>query len=113
MAAGVKVIEGPENRILFIGLDQSRDKLLYGDVPGDKNPFKDIRVRRALYQAIDIEAIKTKLMNGQAIPTGAVVPRLRLRMTAITTSPARIGTPHGSPPASPKDWDCATRPCSR
>ncbi|WP_293994679.1 ABC transporter substrate-binding protein [Sphaerotilus sp.] len=72
--AGIKVVEGVENRVLFIGMDQSRDKLLYGQVPGDTNPFKDVRVRRALYQAIDIEAIKTKLMNGQAIPTGAVVP---------------------------------------
>ncbi len=71
---GVKVIEGPENRIIFIGLDQARDKLLYANVPGDKNPFKDIRVRRALYQAIDIETMKVKLMNGMALPTGTMAP---------------------------------------
>lgn len=71
---GVKVIEGPENRLVFIGMDQSRDKLLYGNVPGDKNPFKDVRVRRALYQAIDIEAIRTKLMAGLSVPTGALTP---------------------------------------
>jgi len=70
---GVKVIEGMENRVVFIGMDQARDELLYGSVKG-KNPFKDVRVRRALYQAVDIESIRTKLMNGQAIPTGAVVP---------------------------------------
>ena len=70
---GIKVITGPENRIIFIGLDQGRDELLYSSVKG-KNPFKDLRVRRALYQAIDIEAIKTKLMNGQSAPTGALVP---------------------------------------
>jgi peptide/nickel transport system substrate-binding protein len=72
--SGVKVLEGPENRLLFLGMDQARDKLLYANVPGDKNPFKDIRVRRALYQAIDIETMKTKLMNGQAVPTGGITP---------------------------------------
>jgi peptide/nickel transport system substrate-binding protein len=71
--AGVKVIDGPENRIVFIGMDQSRDELLYSSVKG-KNPFKDVRVRRALYQAIDIETIKTKLMRGQAAPTGGITP---------------------------------------
>jgi peptide/nickel transport system substrate-binding protein len=72
--AGVKIIDGPENRIVFIGMDQARDKLLYGKVPVDKNPFKDARVRRALYQAVDIEAIRAKLMNGQSVPTGGVTP---------------------------------------
>ncbi|MEY4562363.1 MAG: hypothetical protein RLZZ618_1640 [Pseudomonadota bacterium] len=70
---GVKVIEGPENRILFIGMDQSRDQLLYSSVKG-KNPFKDVRVRRALYQAIDIVAIQSRLMRGQALPTGGITP---------------------------------------
>jgi peptide/nickel transport system substrate-binding protein len=71
---GVKVVEGPENRIVFIGMDQARDKLLYAKVPGDRNPFKDRRVRLALYQAIDIETLRTKLMNGQSAPTGANTP---------------------------------------
>ena len=70
---GVKVIDGPENRIVFMGLDQQRDELLYSSVKG-KNPFKDVRVRKALYQAIDIEAMKTKLMNGLAAPTGGMTP---------------------------------------
>ncbi|RZL49093.1 MAG: ABC transporter substrate-binding protein [Variovorax sp.] len=72
--AGVKVIDGPENRLVFIGLDQARDKLLYAKVPGNRNPFKDVRVRRALYQAIDIEAIRVKLMSGQSVPTGGLTP---------------------------------------
>ena len=76
--AGVKVVEGPENRLVFIGMDQARDKLLYGRAAGrdgkDGNPFKDLRVRRALYQAIDIEAIRTKLMAGLSVPTGALTP---------------------------------------
>jgi peptide/nickel transport system substrate-binding protein len=71
--AGVKVIDGPENRIVFIGMDQGRDELLYSSVKG-KNPFKDLRVRQALYHAIDIETMKTKLMNGQSVPTGGLTP---------------------------------------
>jgi len=71
--AGVKIIDGPENRIVFIGLDQQRDELLYGSVKG-KNPFKDARVRRALYQVIDIETMKAKLMNNQSYPTGGYSP---------------------------------------
>jgi len=70
--ANVKILEGPENRVIFIGMDQARDKLLYGNVPGDRNPFKDLRVRQALYHAVDIETMKTKLMNNQSVPTGAL-----------------------------------------
>jgi peptide/nickel transport system substrate-binding protein len=54
---GVKVVEGPENRLVFIGMDQQRDELLYGNLK-DRNPFKDQRVRRALYQAVDIETMR-------------------------------------------------------
>ena len=72
--AGVRIIDGPENRVIFIGMDQARDTLQYGKVPGDKNPFKDVRVRRALYHAVDIETMKSKLMNGQSFPTGGLTP---------------------------------------
>ena len=68
----VKVIEGVENRVVFIGMDQQRDELLYANVKG-KNPFKDKRVRQALYQAIDIEAIRTTTMRGLSQPTGAML----------------------------------------
>jgi len=71
--AGVKVIEGPENRVIFIGMDQQRDELLYGSVK-DRNPFKDLRVRRALNHAVDIETMRGKLMNGMAVPTGGNTP---------------------------------------
>ena len=40
----IKVVEGEENRTIFIGMDQKRDELLYSSVKG-KNPFKDLRVR--------------------------------------------------------------------
>ena len=69
----IKVIEGTENRVVFIGMDQHSDELAYASVKG-KNPFKDKRVRQALYQAIDIDAIQKTVMRGLAQPTGAMLP---------------------------------------
>ena len=68
----LKVMSGPELRTIFLGMDQKRDELLYSSVKG-KNPFKDKRVRQAFYQAIDEEAIKSKIMRGAATPTGLMV----------------------------------------
>ncbi|MCE4536602.1 ABC transporter substrate-binding protein [Pelomonas sp. P7] len=73
----LKVLDGEENRLIFIGMDQTRDRLLYGQAPGDRNPFKDLRVRKALYHAIDIEAIKAKLMSGYAVLTGGLTSSSR------------------------------------
>jgi peptide/nickel transport system substrate-binding protein len=68
----LKVVQGPELRTIFLGMDQKRDELLFSSVKG-KNPFKDVRVRRAFYQAIDIEAIRTRVMRGAATPTALMV----------------------------------------
>lgn len=68
----VRVLDGVENRVIFIGMDQGRNELLYSSVKG-KNPFKDARVRRALYHAVDIATLKTQLMRDMAIPTGSMM----------------------------------------
>ncbi len=68
----VKVMQGPELRTIFLGMDSKRDELLYSNVKG-KNPFKDRRVRQAVYQAIDIEAIRTRIMRGAATPTNLMI----------------------------------------
>jgi peptide/nickel transport system substrate-binding protein len=71
-SANAKVMQGPELRTIFLGMDQKRDELLYSNVKG-KNPFKDKRVRQAIYQAIDIEGIKRTVMRGAANPTALMV----------------------------------------
>jgi peptide/nickel transport system substrate-binding protein len=67
----IRILEGNENRTIFFGMDQHRDELLYSSVKG-KNPFKDRRVRQAFQLAIDLNAIKTQVMRGLAIPTGVM-----------------------------------------
>ena len=64
----VRLSAGPENRVIFFGVDQFRDSLLYSSVKG-RNPFKDIRVREAFYRAIDVDALKATIMRGQSMPT--------------------------------------------
>ena len=68
----IQVVEGEENRTIFIGMDQKSDELKYSNVKG-KNPFKDLRVRQAMDAAVDIETIKRTLMRGLSIPTGELI----------------------------------------
>ena len=68
----LKVMQGPELRTIFLGMDQKRDELLYSSVKG-KNPFKDKRVRQAFYQAIDIETIKSRVMRGASAPAALMI----------------------------------------
>jgi peptide/nickel transport system substrate-binding protein len=68
----LKILDGHEVRTIFIGLDQHNDELKYGSVKG-KNPFKDVRVRRALNMAVDREAIRRVTMRGLSIPAGIMI----------------------------------------
>ena len=69
-SASHKVVSTPQMRTIFLGMDQGADKLRSGNT-GD-NPFKKKEVRQALYQAIDINAIKKKVMRGLSEPAGII-----------------------------------------
>jgi peptide/nickel transport system substrate-binding protein len=71
-SANARAVTGAELRTIFLGMDQSRDELLYSSVKG-KNPFKDKRVRQAFYQAIDIDGIKRTVMRGASNPTALMI----------------------------------------
>ena len=71
-SGNLKVIDGVENRTIFFGLDQFRDELPGSNVKG-KNPLKDQRVRKALYQSIDSASLNRVTMRGLSQPTGALV----------------------------------------
>ena len=67
----------------YLTFDQARDELLDSDVKG-RNPFKDIRVRKAVYHAINVPLIIDKVLRGQAQPTGAFMS------TLVDGSPAEL-----------------------
>ena len=68
----IKIIEGLEARVQYLVFDTYRDELLYSNVKG-KNPFKDLRVRQAIAHAIDIQAIKSKVMRNLSLPIGSII----------------------------------------
>jgi peptide/nickel transport system substrate-binding protein len=70
--ANLKILDGHEVRTIFIGMDQHSDELKYSSVKG-KNPFKDVRVRRALNHAVDRESIRKVTMRGLSIPAGIMI----------------------------------------
>jgi len=104
--SGLLVRQTPESRIVFLGFDQKRDELLVSNVKG-KNPFKDQRVRQAIYQAIDIETITSRVMRGIAKPTGSMItdsirgyansmaPRLEFNIEAARRLLSDAGYPDG------------------
>ena len=69
----LRVTEGPENRTIFFGFDVASPELASSDVKG-RNPFADVRVRRAVNLAINRQAIQRVVMRGQSVPAGTIAP---------------------------------------
>ena len=88
--ANIKVLEGPETRVVFLGFDQERPELLESNVKG-KNPFKDKKVREAIHRSIDVDAIKRTVMRGQSFPTDLMVaPGINGYMKDLDKRPALL-----------------------
>jgi peptide/nickel transport system substrate-binding protein len=71
---GYKVLEAPALRTLFFGMQQTAPELKSSNIKG-KNPLSDLRVRKAMYQAINMEAIKKKVMRGHSDIVGVIMSR--------------------------------------
>jgi peptide/nickel transport system substrate-binding protein len=81
-----RVLEGPEVRTIYLSFDQLRNELTASSVKG-KNPFKDVRVRKAFYQAVDIEAIKRQVMRNASTPASSLISPLLFDVSSIKRYP--------------------------
>jgi peptide/nickel transport system substrate-binding protein len=66
------------NRIIYFHLDTDRDvsPAIFDKQgkPLDRNPLKDLRVRKAISKAMNRPAIVDRVMEGEAIPAGQLLP---------------------------------------
>jgi peptide/nickel transport system substrate-binding protein len=69
---GLKVQQTNQLRAIFFGLDVGSDELESSNLRA-RNPFKDPRVREAMYRAIDIDAIHEQVMKGFSLPAGIII----------------------------------------
>jgi peptide/nickel transport system substrate-binding protein len=67
----LRILEGQENRTVWIGMRQDLDELTGSDVRG-RNPFRDLRVRQAIAHAMDLDALRRTTLRGQGVPTGSM-----------------------------------------
>jgi peptide/nickel transport system substrate-binding protein len=79
----LSVLQTPDIGEQYLAFDQWHDELEGSDVKG-RNPFKDLRVRKAVYQAINVDLIARKVLRGVGIPTGAFLS------TRLDGSPAEL-----------------------
>jgi peptide/nickel transport system substrate-binding protein len=73
----VAIAQVVSNRIIYLHLDHWRDDSPYvkGKDGGQiKNPLRDVRVRTAISKAIDRDAIVKRVMEGEAIKAGQLLP---------------------------------------
>ena len=69
---GLTLSEVAHVRTIFFGLNQRDDELASSNIEG-RNPFQDVRVRQAIYQALQIDAIQSRIMRGRSQPAGMII----------------------------------------
>ncbi len=76
--ANLSLNRSVSNRVIYLHIDSNRDVSPFvtdiNGKPTTKNPLKDVRVRRAISKAINRPAIVSKVMEGNAIAAGQLLP---------------------------------------
>ncbi len=74
----VTLAQGSSNRVIYLHLDQFREDsphITAKDGSKIKNPLLDLKVRQAISKAISREAIRDRVMEGQSILAGQLLPK--------------------------------------
>lgn len=70
----LSVVNVAGNRIMYLHMDQDRDVSPFAKGADGKNPLLKPEVRRALSLSINRQALVDRIMDGQGVPAGQLVP---------------------------------------
>lgn len=75
----VALVSAVSNRIIYLHMDSGREKnspfvTTADGKPMEANPLRDPRVRKAISKMIDRDAIVSRIMEGQAVSAGQLLP---------------------------------------
>jgi peptide/nickel transport system substrate-binding protein len=74
----VRLAETGSNLVMFLNIDHERDRSPFifdnAGQPMERNPLKDLRVRRAISMAINRAALVERVMDGSATPASQMAP---------------------------------------
>jgi peptide/nickel transport system substrate-binding protein len=75
----VKISSAVSNRVVYLHMDSGREKnspfvTTVDGKPMEANPLRDPRVRKAISKMIDRDAIVSRIMEGQAVAAGQLLP---------------------------------------
>lgn len=73
-AEDIEVVSVAGNRVMYLHMDQGREESPFAKDAEGKNPLRDPRVRRALSMSLNREALVDRIMDGQGVPAGQLVP---------------------------------------
>lgn len=74
---GITLSQGSSNRVIYLHLDQFREDsphISAKDGSAIKNPLLDLKVRQAISKAISREAIRDRVMEGNSVVAGQLLP---------------------------------------
>ncbi len=69
-----QLVTASSNRVMYLHMDHDREISPFAKGPDGKNPLRFQKVRQALSMAINREALVARIMDGEGVPAGQLVP---------------------------------------
>jgi len=70
----IDLVTTSSNRVMYLHMDQDRETSPFAAGPDGTNPLRSAEVRRAISMGINRQGLVDRIMDGQGVPAGQLVP---------------------------------------